>query len=91
MASSSKRNHAYLYDKRVTSIAHHDRCHNHVVSLVCHDDAFNSHVVLASSSSYPHGRNRPMRHHVASHAPYMQLYFIKHVMLHLSLYAKMIK
>jgi hypothetical protein len=40
MASSSKKNHAYLYDKRVTSIAHHDRCHNHVVFPVCHDVAF---------------------------------------------------
>jgi hypothetical protein len=69
MASSSKKNHAYLYDKRVTSIAHHDRCHNHVVFLVCHDAAFNSHAMFASSSSYAHGRNRPRRHHVVSHAP----------------------
>jgi hypothetical protein len=36
MASISKRSHAYLYDKRTTSIAHHDRCYNHVVSHVCH-------------------------------------------------------
>jgi hypothetical protein len=27
MASSSKKNHAFLYDKRFTSIAHHDRCY----------------------------------------------------------------
>jgi hypothetical protein len=69
MASSSKKNHAYLYDERVTSIAHHDRCHNHVVSPVCHDAAFNSNTMFATSSSYTHGRNRPRRHHVASHAP----------------------
>jgi hypothetical protein len=50
MASSSKKNHAYLYDKRFTSIAHHDRCYDHVVSHVCHDDAFSSHVMFASSS-----------------------------------------
>jgi hypothetical protein len=25
--------------------------------------------MFASSSSYAHGRNRPRRHHVASHAP----------------------
>jgi hypothetical protein len=69
MASSSKTNHAYLYDKRITSIAHQDRCYNHVISHVCHDAAFNSHAMFASSSSYAHGRNRPRRHHAASHAP----------------------
>jgi hypothetical protein len=69
MASSSQKNHAYLYDKKVTSVAHHDRCHNHVVSLVCHDVASNSHAMSASSSSYAHGRNRPRHHHIASQAP----------------------
>jgi hypothetical protein len=69
MASSSKKNHGYLYDKIITSIAHHDRCYNHVVSNVCHDAAFSSHAMCASSSSYAHGRNRPRRHHVDSHAP----------------------
>jgi hypothetical protein len=69
MASSSKKNHDYLYDKRITSIAHHDRCYNHTISHVCHDAAFSSHAMFASSSSYAHGRNRPRRHHVASHAP----------------------
>jgi hypothetical protein len=69
MASSSKRNHAYLYDKRFTSIAHHDRCNDRVVPHVYHDATFSSHAMFASSSSYAHGRNRPRRHHVASHAP----------------------
>jgi hypothetical protein len=69
MASSSQKNHAYLYEKKVTGIAHHDMCHNHVVSRVCHDAAFSSHAMFASSSSYAHGRNRPIRHHVAFHAP----------------------
>jgi hypothetical protein len=69
MASSSKKNRAYLYDKRITSIAHHDRCYNHVVSQLCHDAAFSSHAMFASSSSYAHGRNRPRHHHTASHAP----------------------
>jgi hypothetical protein len=78
MASSShsshdKKNHAYLYVhvKNVISVAHHDRCYNHVV-LPTRQDAFNSHVMFASSSSsYAHGRNRPWCHvhHVASHAP----------------------
>jgi hypothetical protein len=71
VASSSQKNHAYRYahDKKVTSIAHHGRCHSHVVSPVCHDATFNSHAMFASSSSYAHGRNRPRRHHVASHVP----------------------
>jgi hypothetical protein len=78
MASSShsshdKKSHGYLYAyvKNVSSVAHHDRCYNHVVLPVRHDVAFNSHAMCASSSSYAHGRNRPKRHvhHVASHAP----------------------
>jgi hypothetical protein len=71
MASSSQKNHAYLYahDKKVTSIAHHDRCHNHVVSPICHNAAFNFHAKFASSSSHIHGRNRSRRHYVVSHAP----------------------
>jgi hypothetical protein len=76
MASSSysshdQKNHVYLYAhvKNVSSVAHHDRCYNHVVLPVRHDAAFNSHAMFASSSSYAHGRNRPRRHHVASHTP----------------------
>jgi hypothetical protein len=81
---------------RFTSIAHHDRCYDLVVSHVCLDAAFSSHAMFASSSSYAHGRNRPRRHHVASHAPRRAstrptMLFIKHVMLHLFLHAKMIK
>jgi hypothetical protein len=76
MASSSysshdQKNHAYLYAhvKNVSSSAYHDKCYNHVVLPVCHDAAFNSHAMFASSSSYAHGRNRLRCHHVASHAP----------------------
>jgi hypothetical protein len=76
MASSShsshdKKNHAYLYAyvKNVSSIAHHDRCYNHAILPTHHDAVFDSHAMFASSSSsYAHGRNRPRRHHVASHA-----------------------
>jgi hypothetical protein len=72
MASSShssydKKNSAYLYT-HVKNV-HHDRCYNHVVLPTCHDAAFNSHAMFASSSSYAHGRNRPRHHHVTSHAP----------------------
>jgi hypothetical protein len=76
MASSShsshdQKNHAYLYAhvKNVSSIAHHDRCHNHAALPVCHDAAFNSHPMFASNSSYAHGRNRSRHHHVASNVP----------------------
>jgi hypothetical protein len=71
MASSSQKNHAYLYanDKNVFNVSHQDRCHNHAALSTRHDAAFNSHAMFASSSSYAHGRNRPRRHHVASHAP----------------------
>jgi hypothetical protein len=68
MASSSQKNHAYLY-KKIINVAHHDKYHNHVVFPIYHDDVFSSHAMLASSSSHAHGRNRPRRHHVASHAP----------------------
>jgi hypothetical protein len=57
MASSSysshdQTNHSYLYVhvKNVSSVAHHDRCYNHVVLHVRHDVAFNSHAMFASSS-----------------------------------------
>jgi hypothetical protein len=76
MASSSysshdQRNHAYLYVdvKNISSVAHHDRCYNHDVLSTRHDAAFNSHTMFATRSSYTHGRNRPRRHHVASHMP----------------------
>ena len=60
MASSAKRNHAFMY---------HDRSYN------AYDD-FDSHAMFASSSSYMHGRNMYRRkaiHHVPRkniiHAP----------------------
>jgi hypothetical protein len=75
MASSShsshdRKNHANLYAhvKNASSIIHH----NHVVFPTRHDVVFDSHDMLASSSSmYASGRNIPRRHvhHVASHAP----------------------
>jgi hypothetical protein len=71
-SSHDQKNHVYIYAhiKNVSIIAHHDRCYNHDVLPVRHDVAFNSHAMFASpSSSYAHGRNRPRRHHVASHVP----------------------
>jgi ssDNA-binding Zn-finger/Zn-ribbon topoisomerase 1 len=74
MASSSshdQKNHAYLYAhvKNVSSVAHHYRSYNHAALPNRHDATFNSHAMFASSSLFSHGRNRPRRHHVASHAP----------------------
>jgi hypothetical protein len=68
MASSSQKNHVYFY-RKVTNVTHHDKCHNHSVFPVCHDDVFSSHAMFATSSSYAHGRNRPRRNHVVSHVP----------------------
>jgi hypothetical protein len=74
MASCSphdQKNHAYIYAhvKNVSSVAHHDRSYNHAALPNRHDDTFNSHAMFSSSSSFAHVRNRPRRHHVASHAP----------------------
>jgi hypothetical protein len=68
MASSSQKNHAYLY-KKVTNVTHHDKCHNHSIFPVCHDDIFSSHAMFATSSPYAHGRHRLKRNHVVSHVP----------------------
>jgi hypothetical protein len=69
MASSShsshvQKNHAYLYT-HVKKVSHHDRSYDHAALPVYH----NSHVMVASSSTYAYGRNRPRRNHVVSHVP----------------------
>jgi hypothetical protein len=67
MASSpshDQKNHAYLYT-HVKKVSHHDRSYDHAVLPVYH----NSHAMVASSSTYAYGRNRPRRNHDVSHAP----------------------
>jgi hypothetical protein len=69
MASSShsshdQKNHAYLY-AHVKKVSHYNRSYDHVVLPIYH----NSHAMVASSSTYAYGRNRPRRNHVVSHAP----------------------
>jgi hypothetical protein len=72
-----KKNHAYLYahvknTSNVSHVAHHDVCYDCVVLLVRHDATFNSHAMIASSSSsYVHGTSRPRCHvyDVVSHVP----------------------
>jgi hypothetical protein len=66
MASSSQKNHAYIYDRRVTSHTYNDRCYDHTVS---HDATFNSHAMFASSSAFVHGRSRSRQNYATSHAP----------------------
>jgi hypothetical protein len=76
MANSShslhdKKNYAYLYAhvKNASSVVHHYSCYDHTVLHTRRDAAFDSYAMYASSSSsYVHGRSRPMRH-VVSHAP----------------------
>jgi hypothetical protein len=62
MASSSQKNHAYMYNRKFTRHAYNDRSYDHV-------DLPDYHTMVASSSTYAYGRNRPTRNHVVSHAP----------------------
>jgi hypothetical protein len=62
MAGSPQRSHAYIYDRKFTSRAHNNRCHDHAAYK-------DSHAMFASSSTFIHGRSRTRRNHVVSHAP----------------------
>jgi hypothetical protein len=66
MASSSQKNHAYIYDRKFTSHAYNDRCYDRIVY---HDATFNSHAMFASSSAFVHGRSRPRKNYATSRAP----------------------
>jgi hypothetical protein len=57
MASSSQKCHAYIYDRKFSRNAHRSNDH----------DAFNSHAMFASSSTFVHDRSRPRRNHVVHH------------------------
>jgi hypothetical protein len=59
MASSTQRNHAFIYDRKIANHARYNRSYDH--------DAFNSHAMFASSSTFVHGRSRPRRNHVVHH------------------------
>jgi hypothetical protein len=58
MASSNQKNHAFIYNRKV---ANYNRRYDH--------DAFDSHAMFASSSTFVHGRSRPRRNHVVHHVP----------------------
>jgi hypothetical protein len=57
MASSSQKCHAYIYDRKYSRNAHRSYDHN----------AFDSHAMFASSSTFVHGRSKPRRNHVVHH------------------------
>jgi hypothetical protein len=62
MASSRQRNHAFIYDRKIANRSHYNKSYVHA--------AYNdSHAMFASSSAFVHGRSRPRRNHVVSHAP----------------------
>jgi hypothetical protein len=51
MASSSQKNHAFIYDKKISRNAHYNRSYN----------AYDSHAMIVSSSSFVHSRNMPRK------------------------------
>jgi hypothetical protein len=61
MVSNPHRNHAFIYDRKIANRAHYNRSYDH--------DAFNSHAMFASSSTFVHGRSRPRRNHVVHYVP----------------------
>ena len=62
MASNAKKNHAFMYhDRKFSRNVHDDRSCNAY-------NAFDSHAMFASSSSYMHGRN-VFRRNVIHHVP----------------------
>jgi hypothetical protein len=58
IASSSQKNHAFIYDRKFSRNAHHNRTFN----------AYDSHAMIGSSSSFVHSRNMP-RNNVVHHVP----------------------
>jgi hypothetical protein len=61
MASSSQRNHAFIYDRKIASRTHYNRSYDRA--------AYNSHALVASSSTFVHDRSRPRRNYVVHHVP----------------------
>jgi hypothetical protein len=59
MASSIQRNRAFIYDRKFSRNAHYNKSY----------DAYDSHAMMASSSTFMHGRNRPRKGNVIHHVP----------------------
>jgi hypothetical protein len=62
MASSRKRNHAFIYDRNIASHSNYNKSYVHTV----YND---SHAMFASSSTFVHGRSRPRKNHVVHRVP----------------------
>jgi hypothetical protein len=58
MASSNQKNHAFIYDRKFSRNIHHDKSYN----------AYDSHAMITSSSSFVHSRDMPRRN-VVNHMP----------------------
>jgi hypothetical protein len=59
MASSIQKNHAFIYDRKVSRNAHYNRSYG----------AYDSHAMIASSSTFAHDRSRPRKGNVIHHVP----------------------
>ena len=62
MASSSQKNHAYIYYRKHSRNTYNNGYYDH--AAYC-----DSHAMFASSSTFVHGRSRPRRNHAMHHAP----------------------
>jgi hypothetical protein len=62
MASSPQRNHAFIYNRKIASRSHYNQSY-------VHSTYNDSHAIVASSSTFVHGRSRPRRNNVVSHVP----------------------
>jgi hypothetical protein len=60
MASGNLKKHAFMYnDRKFSRSSHYNRSYN----------AFDSHTMIASSSTFVHGRSRPRKGNVIHHVP----------------------
>jgi hypothetical protein len=59
MASCIQKNHAFIYDRKVSRNTHYNRSYG----------AYDSHAMIASSSTFVHGRSRPRKGNVIHHVP----------------------
>jgi hypothetical protein len=59
MASCIQKNHAFIYDRKVSRNTHYNRSYG----------AYDSHAMIASSSTFVHDRSRPRKGNVIHHVP----------------------
>jgi hypothetical protein len=62
MASSSQRNHAFIYDRKIASRSNYNKSYVHAAY-------YDSNAMFTSSSTFVHGRSRPRKNHVVHHVP----------------------